>query len=49
MLQIGPVDGAIFADYGSDIGSGPAVPGKKLFTFLKLISIRNCCLHSLRT
>ncbi|OWM69200.1 hypothetical protein CDL15_Pgr025387 [Punica granatum] len=24
---LGPVDGAIFADYGSDLGSGPTVPG----------------------
>ncbi|KAK4787965.1 hypothetical protein SAY86_019284 [Trapa natans] len=24
---LGPVDGAIFADYGNDLGSGPTVPG----------------------
>lgn len=25
--QVGPVEGAIFADYGSDLGSGSTVPG----------------------
>ncbi|XP_030454957.1 outer envelope protein 80, chloroplastic [Syzygium oleosum] len=25
--MLGPVDGALFADYGSDLGSGPTVPG----------------------
>ncbi|KAK6164169.1 hypothetical protein DH2020_001033 [Rehmannia glutinosa] len=25
--QTGPVEGAIFADYGTDLGSGPTVPG----------------------
>lgn len=26
-VQAGPVEGAIFADYGSDLGSGSTVPG----------------------
>lgn len=26
-LQLGPVEGVIFADYGTDLGSGPTVPG----------------------
>lgn len=26
-LQTGPVEGVIFADYGTDLGSGPTVPG----------------------
>lgn len=28
---MGPVEGAIFADYGTDLGSGPTVPGLSLF------------------
>lgn len=27
ILQMGPVEGVIFADYGTDLGSGPTVPG----------------------
>lgn len=30
VLQFGPVEGVIFADYGTDLGSGPTVPGKFL-------------------
>lgn len=26
-LQLGPVEGVIFGDYGTDLGSGGAVPG----------------------
>ena len=26
-LQTGPVEGVIFADYGTDLGSGSTVPG----------------------
>lgn len=26
-VQAGPVEGAVFADYGSDLGSGSTVPG----------------------
>lgn len=29
--QAGPVEGAIFADYGSDLGSGSTVPGNVVF------------------
>lgn len=27
VFQMGPLEGAIFADYGTDLGSGPTVPG----------------------
>ena len=27
LLQFGPLEGAIFADYGTDLGSGQTVPG----------------------
>lgn len=27
-MQFGPLEGVVFADYGSDLGSGPKVPGK---------------------
>lgn len=27
-MQYGPLEGVLFADYGSDLGSGPTVPGK---------------------
>lgn len=33
LMQLGPVDGAVFADYGSDLGSGPTVPGTFLLPF----------------
>lgn len=26
-LQMGPLEGVIFADNGTDLGSGPTVPG----------------------
>ena len=30
-MQAGPVEGAVFADYGSDLGSGSTVPGNAVF------------------
>jgi hypothetical protein len=27
-MQFGPLEGVVFADYGSDLSSGPKVPGK---------------------
>lgn len=33
LMQLGPVDGAVFADYGSDLGSGPAMPGTSPLPF----------------
>lgn len=30
-LQTGPLEAAIFADYGTDLGSGPTVPGLAIF------------------
>lgn len=40
ILQYGPLGGALFADYGTDLGSGPTVPGRFYlfgkFTFLTL-------------
>lgn len=32
LLQYGPVAGAIFADYGTDFGSGQSVPGMWIVT-----------------
>ena len=32
-FQYGPVDGALFADYGTDIGSGSSVPGMCIFYY----------------
>lgn len=32
-LQYGPVEGVIFSDYGTDLGSGPTVPGRFSFGF----------------
>ena len=26
-MQFGPLEGVVFGDYGSDLGSGPKVPG----------------------
>lgn len=31
ILQHGPLEGALFADYGTDLGSGPTVPGRFYF------------------
>lgn len=31
-LQMGPVEGVIFADYGTDLGSGSTVSGIYLFS-----------------
>ena len=36
VLQLGPVEGVFFADYGTDLGSGPTVPGKWLFCLFYL-------------
>jgi len=36
MSQFGPVGGALFADYGTDLGSGPSVPGKTILLILSL-------------
>lgn len=30
-MQLGPVEGVIFSDYGTDLGSGPSVPGGFLY------------------
>lgn len=35
-FQFGPLGGAVFADYGTDLGSGPTVPGK-FYLFGKFI------------
>lgn len=32
LLQMGPLEGAVFADYGTDLGSGPSVPGMYLWS-----------------
>lgn len=34
VLQLGPVEGAIFADYGTDLASGPTVLGTCILVFL---------------
>lgn len=36
ILQTGPVEGAIFADYGTDLGSGSTVPGSAIVPTLNL-------------
>ncbi|KAI3746420.1 hypothetical protein L6452_08853 [Arctium lappa] len=32
LAVVGPVEGAMFADYGTDLGSSPTVPGTNLAT-----------------
>jgi hypothetical protein len=41
-MQFGPLEGVVFADYGSDLGSGPKVPGKLDLLILFLSGI---CLY----
>ena len=33
-MQFGPLEGVVFGDYGSDLGSGPKVPGNFHFTHI---------------
>lgn len=44
---MGPVEGAVFADYGTDLASGPTVPGMYLwsdvFFFLFFASVLVPC------
>jgi len=32
-MQFGPLEGVIFGDYGSDLGSGPKVPGNSYIVY----------------